>query len=49
MDGRFSDNGSDGRFELDIAGQIAFANYAAPTMVCSSSRSKRRARSEARV
>ena len=27
MDGRFSDNALDGRFELDIAGQIAFANY----------------------
>jgi predicted GNAT family acetyltransferase len=27
MDGRFSDNGSEGRFELDIAGQTAFANY----------------------
>jgi uncharacterized protein len=27
MDGRFSDNCNNGRFELDIAGQIAFANY----------------------
>jgi predicted GNAT family acetyltransferase len=27
MDGRFSDNCSEGRFELDIAGQLAFANY----------------------
>jgi predicted GNAT family acetyltransferase len=27
MDGGFSDNSSEGRFELDIAGQIAFANY----------------------
>ena len=27
MDGRFSDNSGEGRFELDIAGQIAFANY----------------------
>ena len=27
MDGRFSDNPNDGRFELDIAGQVAFANY----------------------
>ena len=27
MNGRFSDNPHDGRFELDIAGQIAFANY----------------------
>jgi predicted GNAT family acetyltransferase len=27
MDGRFSDNPDQGRFELDIAGQIAFANY----------------------
>jgi predicted GNAT family acetyltransferase len=27
MDGRFSDNSNEGRFELDIAGQIAFANY----------------------
>jgi predicted GNAT family acetyltransferase len=27
MDGRFSDNCNSGRFELDIAGQIAFANY----------------------
>jgi uncharacterized protein len=27
MDGRFSDNSSEGRFELDIAGQTAFANY----------------------
>jgi predicted GNAT family acetyltransferase len=27
MDGRFSDNQDAGRFELDIAGQIAFANY----------------------
>jgi uncharacterized protein len=27
MNGRFSDNPNDGRFELDIAGQIAFANY----------------------
>jgi len=27
MDGRFSDNADEGRFELDLAGQIAFANY----------------------
>jgi uncharacterized protein len=27
MDGRFSDNCNNGRFEFDIAGQIAFANY----------------------
>jgi predicted GNAT family acetyltransferase len=27
MDGRFSDNRDDSRFELEIAGQIAFANY----------------------
>jgi predicted GNAT family acetyltransferase len=27
MDGRFSDHSREGRFELDIAGQIAFANY----------------------
>jgi predicted GNAT family acetyltransferase len=27
MDGRFSDNRNEGRFELDIAGQVAFANY----------------------
>ena len=27
MDERFSDNQAEGRFELDIAGQIAFANY----------------------
>jgi predicted GNAT family acetyltransferase len=27
MDGRFSDNAEKGRFELDIAGQTAFANY----------------------
>ena len=27
MDGRFSDNRDQGRFELDIDGQIAFANY----------------------
>ena len=27
MDGRFSDNRDEGRFELDLAGQIAFANY----------------------
>jgi uncharacterized protein len=27
MDGRFSDNANEGRFELDLAGQIAFANY----------------------
>jgi predicted GNAT family acetyltransferase len=27
MDGRFSDNRNDGRFELDIAGQVAFAKY----------------------
>ena len=27
MDGRFSENANEGRFELDIAGQIAFANY----------------------
>lgn len=27
MDGRFSDNRDAERFELDIAGQIAFANY----------------------
>jgi predicted GNAT family acetyltransferase len=27
MDGRFSDNPEKGRFELDIGGQIAFANY----------------------
>ena len=27
MDALFSDNAVDGRFELDIAGQIAFANY----------------------
>lgn len=27
MDERFSDNRAEGRFELDIAGQIAFANY----------------------
>jgi predicted GNAT family acetyltransferase len=27
MDGRFSDNAFEGRFELDVAGQIAFANY----------------------
>jgi uncharacterized protein len=27
MDGRFSDNPEKGRFEWDIDGQIAFANY----------------------
>ena len=27
MDERFADNRTEGRFELDIAGQIAFANY----------------------
>jgi uncharacterized protein len=27
MDGRFSDNRDAERFELDLAGQIAFANY----------------------
>jgi predicted GNAT family acetyltransferase len=27
MDGRFSDNCNNSRFELDIAGQVAFANY----------------------
>lgn len=27
MDGAFSDNSREGRFELDIAGQTAFANY----------------------
>ena len=27
MDGRFADNQDAGRFELEIAGQIAFANY----------------------
>jgi predicted GNAT family acetyltransferase len=27
MDGRFSDNRNEGRFELDISGQVAFANY----------------------
>jgi len=27
MVGRFSDNADEGRFELDLAGQIAFANY----------------------
>jgi predicted GNAT family acetyltransferase len=27
MDERFWDNQAEGRFELDIAGQIAFANY----------------------
>ncbi|MBV8848262.1 MAG: N-acetyltransferase [Methylobacteriaceae bacterium] len=27
MDGSFSDNSHDGRFELDVEGQIAFANY----------------------
>jgi predicted GNAT family acetyltransferase len=27
MDGRLSDNSEKGRFELAIAGQIAFANY----------------------
>jgi hypothetical protein len=27
MDGRFSENPEKGRFELDIGGQIAFANY----------------------
>lgn len=27
MDDRFSDNQDAGRFELEIAGQIAFANY----------------------
>jgi len=27
MNGRFSDNADEGRFELDLAGQIAFANY----------------------
>ena len=27
MDGRFSDNAHKGRFELDIGGEIAFANY----------------------
>ena len=27
MDGRFSDSAENSRFELDIAGQIAFANY----------------------
>ena len=27
MNGRFSDHADEGRFELDLAGQIAFANY----------------------
>jgi predicted GNAT family acetyltransferase len=27
MDGLFSDNHKEGRFELDIAGLVAFANY----------------------
>jgi predicted GNAT family acetyltransferase len=27
MDGRFSDNSDEGRFELDVAGQSAFASY----------------------
>jgi predicted GNAT family acetyltransferase len=30
MDGRFSDNRAQSRFELDISGQVAFANYRRP-------------------